>query len=71
MREFFRIIAEQARHMRGLIGDLLDTGRIESGSGLPKPFVIRVSMNGAASASCPSTEQSICTGGYSTARWTI
>ena len=32
MREFFRIIAEQASHMRGLIGDLLDTGRIESGT---------------------------------------
>ena len=32
MREFHRIIAEQARHMRGLIGDLLDTGRIESGT---------------------------------------
>ena len=32
MREFFRIIAEQANHMRGLIGDLLDTGRIESGT---------------------------------------
>ena len=32
MREFFRIIGEQANHMRGLIGDLLDTGRIESGT---------------------------------------
>ena len=32
MREFHRIIVEQARHMRGLIGDLLDTGRIESGT---------------------------------------
>ncbi len=32
MREFHRIIVEQARHMRGLIGDLLDAGRIESGS---------------------------------------
>ena len=26
MREFFRIIAEQAAHMRGLIRDLLDAG---------------------------------------------
>ena len=32
MREFFRIIADQARHMRGLIGDLLDAGRIDSGT---------------------------------------
>ena len=32
MREFHRIIAEQAGHMRGLIRDLLDAGRIDSGS---------------------------------------
>ena len=32
MREFFRIIDEQADHMRGLIGDLLDVGRIDSGT---------------------------------------
>ena len=32
MREFHRIIAEQARHMRGLLGDLLDAGRIDSGT---------------------------------------
>ncbi len=32
MREFFRIIEEQAGHMRGLIGDLLDAGRIDSGT---------------------------------------
>ena len=32
MREFFRIIAEQAGHMRGLIADLLDAGRIDSGT---------------------------------------
>ena len=31
-REFFRIIAEQAAHMRGLIRDLLDAGRIDSGT---------------------------------------
>ena len=30
MREFFCIIDEQADHMRGLIGDLLDVGRIDS-----------------------------------------
>ena len=32
MHEFHRIIVEQTNHMRGLIGDLLDTGRIESGT---------------------------------------
>ena len=32
MREFFRIIGEQADHMRGLISDLLDAGRIEAGT---------------------------------------
>ena len=32
MREFFRIIDEQADHMRALIGDLLDVGRIDSGT---------------------------------------
>ncbi len=31
-REFYRIIDEQARHMHGLIGDLLDAGRIRSGT---------------------------------------
>ena len=31
-REFYRIIEEQANHMRGLIGDLLDAGRIEAGT---------------------------------------
>ena len=32
MREFFRLIDEQAHHMRGLIGDLLDAGRVETGT---------------------------------------
>ena len=32
MREFFRIIVEQADHMRGLVNDLLDAGRIDSGT---------------------------------------
>ncbi|MDE0111605.1 MAG: ATP-binding protein, partial [Albidovulum sp.] len=32
MREFHRIISEQANNMRGLIGDLLDAGRIDSGT---------------------------------------
>ena len=39
MREFHRLIVEQADHMRGLIGDLLDAGRIEAGmlSVTPEP----------------------------------
>ena len=32
MREFHRIIDEQARHMHTLIGDLLDAGRIDTGT---------------------------------------
>ena len=32
MREFFRVIDEQADQMRALIADLLDAGRIEAGS---------------------------------------
>ena len=40
--EFYRIINEQARHMRGLIGDLLDAGRIRSGtlSVAPEPLEV-------------------------------
>ena len=39
MLQFFRIIDEQADHMRGLIADLLDAGRIEAGtlSVVPEP----------------------------------
>ena len=39
MLQFFRIIDEQADHMRGLINDLLDAGRIETGmlSVVPEP----------------------------------
>ena len=32
MREFHRIIFQQSGHMRGLIGDLLDAGRIDQGT---------------------------------------
>ena len=32
MLQFFRVIDEQADHMRSLIGDLLDQGRIEAGA---------------------------------------
>ena len=39
MREFHRIIGGQADHMRGLVADLLDAGRIDSGalSVMPEP----------------------------------
>ena len=39
MLQFFRIIDQQADHMRGLIGDLLDAGRIDDGtlSVVPEP----------------------------------
>ena len=42
MREFFRIIDEQADHMRGLVGDLLDVGRIDAGtlSVYPEPVEV-------------------------------
>ena len=42
MREFHRIIFEQAAHMRGLIADLLDAGRIDSGtlSVAPEPTAV-------------------------------
>ena len=32
MREFHRIVVEQARHIRGLIGDPVDTGPHQSGT---------------------------------------
>ena len=32
LREFLRVIDEQARHMRGLLRDLLDAGRIDAGT---------------------------------------
>ena len=39
MREFFRIISEQAKSMRRIVSDLLDAGRIDSGtlSVFPEP----------------------------------
>ena len=44
MLQFFRIINEQANHMRGLISDLLDAGRIEAGtlSVAPEPAEVVV-----------------------------
>ncbi len=52
MREFFRIIVEQADRMRGLIADLLDTGRIDSGtlSVSPEPSAVADLVEGARSA---------------------
>ena len=42
MREFFRIIVEQTDHMRSLISDLLDAGRIDTGtlSVAPEPVAV-------------------------------
>ena len=47
--EFYRIIQEQAGHMRGLIGDLLDAGRIEAGtlSVSPEPSEVASLVDGA------------------------
>ena len=52
MREFFRIIVEQADRMRSLIADLLDTGRIDSGtlSVSPEPSAVEDLVEGARSA---------------------
>ncbi len=52
MREFFRIIVEQADQMRNLIADLLDTGRIDSGtlSVSPEPSAVADLVEGARSA---------------------
>ena len=49
--EFYRIIQEQAKHMRGLIGDLLDAGRIEAGtlSVAPEPSEVAVLVDRARS----------------------
>ena len=52
MRDFFRVIVEQADQMRGLISDLLDTGRIDSGtlSVSPEPSAVADLVEGASSA---------------------
>ena len=52
MLQFFRIVDDQADHMRGLIGDLLDVGRIEAGtlSVTPQPVDLTVLVEGARSA---------------------
>ena len=52
MREFFRVIVEQADRMRNLIADLLDTGRIDSGtlSVSPEPSSVVDLVEGARSA---------------------
>ena len=49
MHEFHRIIHEQAGHMRGLIGALLDAGRIEAGtlSVSPEPSEVPVLVDDA------------------------
>ena len=52
MREFFRVIVEQADQMRNLIADLLDSGRIDSGtlSVSPEPTAVVDLVEGARSA---------------------
>ena len=52
MREFFRVIAEQADRMRDLVADLLDTGRIDTGtlSVSPGPVAVADLVEGARSA---------------------
>ena len=52
MREFHRVIVEQADQMRSLIADLLDTGRIDSGTLLvsPEPSAVAELVEGARSA---------------------
>ena len=51
LREFSRIIVEQADHMRTLIGDLLDAGRIDAGmlSVSPEPSDVAVLVDQARS----------------------
>ena len=51
VREFFRIIDAQADHMRGLISDLLDAGRIATGtlSVSPEPLEVGVLVDQARS----------------------
>ena len=44
VRQFFRIIDEQANHMDGLIGDLLDAGRIDAGTLSVSPNPAEVTM---------------------------
>ncbi len=52
MREFFRVIDEQADHMRGLVGDLLDVGRIDAGtlSVSPEPSAVAALVDRARNA---------------------
>ena len=52
LHQFFRVIDEQADHMRGLVGDLLDAGRIDTGtlSVAPVPADVRALVEQARSA---------------------
>ena len=42
LHQFFRVVDEQADHMRGLIADLLDAGRIEAGTLSVSPVATQV-----------------------------
>ena len=44
VRQFFRIIADQADHMNGLVSDLLDVARIETGSLPVSPELAEVAV---------------------------
>ena len=57
VRQFFRIIDEQADHMRGLISDLLDAGRIDAGtlSVSPSPSDLSTLVDQARNAFLSST----------------
>ena len=42
LHQFFRVVDEQADHMRGLIADLMDAGRIEAGTLSVRPLATEV-----------------------------
>ena len=52
MRQFFRIIGDQADHMHALVGDLLDVARIETGTlpVSPEPAEVAVLVDRARNA---------------------
>ena len=67
LHQFFRVVDEQADHMRGLIADLLDAGRIEAGTLSVAPAATEVGalVEQARSARCstpapPTRRSSTC-----------
>lgn len=61
MREFYRIILEQANHMHVLISDLLDAGRIDAGtlSVAPEPSDVSILVDRARSTFQSSNRHSV------------